>query len=91
MTINKRKKYIDLSNLKCPLPLLKTKLLISELSSGDEIEVTAELKALKKVSSGQQEYEVTTRLKKAILSVDGNDDTAHVNSFVENNPTLCTM
>ena len=41
MTINKRKKYIDLSNLKCPLPLLRTKLLISDLSSGDEIEVTA--------------------------------------------------
>lgn len=66
------------------LPASKRKITYKILTQKDEIEVTAELKALKKVSSGQQEYEVTTRLKKAILSVDGNDDTAHVNSFVEN-------
>ena len=66
------------------LPSSKRKITYKILTQKDEIEVTAELKSLKKVSSGKQDYEVTTRLKKAILSVDGNDDTTHVNSFVEN-------
>ena len=33
------KKYIDASNLKCPLPLLKTKLALSNLESGDILQV----------------------------------------------------
>ena len=65
------------------LPASKRKITYKILTQKDEIEVTAELKALKKVSSGQQEYEVTTRLKKAILSVDGNDDPTYIRSFVD--------
>ncbi len=66
------------------LPASKRKITYKILTQRDESDVTAELKALKKVSAGKQDHEVTTRLKKSILSVDGNDDTVHVNSFVEN-------
>ena len=34
-------KYIDASNLECPLPLLKTKLVIAKLASGDMVEILA--------------------------------------------------
>ena len=35
------KKYLNASNLDCPLPLLKAKLFLSKLSAGDVLEVTA--------------------------------------------------
>ena len=35
------KKYLNANNLDCPLPLLKAKLSLSELGSGDVLEVTA--------------------------------------------------
>jgi len=41
MMVEKTKKYIDASNLECPLPLLKTKLAFSVLASGDIVEVVA--------------------------------------------------
>ena len=51
----------------------------------DEREIDAELKALKKISGGSNvDPEITTRLKRAIVSVDGKSDTAYVNSFVDN-------
>ncbi len=34
-------KYLNATNLVCPLPLLKTKLLLSGLKSGEILEVTA--------------------------------------------------
>ena len=35
------KKYLNTNDLDCPLPLLKTKLSLSELSSGEILEITA--------------------------------------------------
>ena len=49
----------------------------------DEKEIEAELKALKKISKDKSS-ELTTRLKKLILSVDGKADTAYINNFVDN-------
>ena len=43
------------------------------------------MKALKKVSGNSDNtFEVTTRLKRAILSVDGETNKTKVNSFVDN-------
>ena len=51
----------------------------------DEREIDSELKALKKLSVGSNvDPEVTTRMKRAILSVDGNSDKNSINGFVEN-------
>ena len=36
------------------------------------------------MSDGSIQYELTTRLKKMILSVDGKSDKATINSFVDN-------
>ena len=35
------KKYLNAKDLNCPLPLLKTKLSLSELNSGEILEITA--------------------------------------------------
>ena len=35
------KKYLNANDLNCPLPLLKTKLTLSELNSGEILEITA--------------------------------------------------
>jgi len=66
------------------LPTSKRTITFKLLTQRDEREVDNELKALKKISAGSSvDAEVTTRLKKAILSVDGNSDTIVVNTFVD--------
>ena len=35
------KKYLNANDLNCPLPLLKTKISLSELNSGEILEITA--------------------------------------------------
>ena len=48
----------------------------------DEREIDKELEALKKISKGVN-YQMTTRMKKIISSVDGDDELATVNKFVD--------
>ena len=48
----------------------------------EEKEIDKELVALKKISKGVN-YQMTTRMKKIITSVDGDDGVAHINSFVD--------
>ena len=67
------------------LPASKRNITFKFLSQRDEREVDNELKALKKISSRSLiDSEVTTRLKKAILSIDGDSDRNSINGFVEN-------
>jgi len=85
-------KSIDHSHLKggknefnFELPTSKRKITYKLLTQSDEREIDAELKALKKISGGSNvDPEITTRLKRAIVSVDGKSDTVYVNSFVDN-------
>ena len=66
------------------LPTSKRTITFKLLTQRDEREVDNELKALKKISAGSSiDAEVTTRLKKAVLSVDGNSDSIAVNTFVD--------
>ena len=53
------------------------------LTSGDEKNISAETKAKEKISK-EQSFELTTRLKNMILSVDGNSEKAYINNFVDN-------
>ena len=53
------------------------------LTQSDERDLDAELKALKKLSKGQAEKEVTTRLKKVLIEVDGKTERAVINKFVD--------
>ncbi len=66
------------------LPISKKTLEFKLLTHADEKEINEEIKRLKKFTkaSGIQP-DITTRIKKAILSVDGNDDRAEVVKFVD--------
>ena len=55
------------------------------ITQRDENEITEELKALRKVTKKSGiEQEVTTRLRKVITSVDGDESVGTVNNFVNN-------
>ena len=53
------------------------------LSHGDEKKIDAELEGLKKIDS-KGSFELSTRLKHMILSVNGNSDTKTIREFVDN-------
>ena len=56
------------------------------LTHGDSKKIDAEIKELKK-KKFQGDKEITTRLKHAIISVDGEDNKSKIMSFVESMPT----
>ena len=65
------------------LPATKRKLTFKLLTSGDEKEIENEVKGYEKVGDGIG-YDLTTRLKHQIISIDGDTKRASINSFVEN-------
>jgi hypothetical protein len=65
------------------LPNSKIPIKFKLLTQSDERDIDAELKALKKLSKGQAEKEVTTRLKKVLIEVDGKTERAVINKFVD--------
>ena len=67
------------------LPLSKKTLTYKLLTHGDEENVVNESKRMKKRSLDKlQSYDLTSRLKQIITAVDGDDDKANINSFIEN-------
>ena len=64
------------------LPISKAKIQFRLLIGKDELIIEKELAGTKKL--GQGSTEITTRLKQAIVSVNGDDDRKLVNSFVHN-------
>jgi hypothetical protein len=97
---NKQKVTIDLSKVKTKdlnldllnrrnvyeyeLPLSKKKIKFKLLTHKDERDITEEVQALQKISKGKESPEITVRLKKMILEVDGNADRAFINKWVVN-------
>ena len=66
------------------LPASKTKITFRLLTHKEEKEIEAELKALRKFQKDSGiTSEITTRLKKAILSVNGDDSIKRINEFVD--------
>jgi hypothetical protein len=65
------------------LPATKRKVQFKLLTSADEEKISQETKAIAKVTGGVQRN-LTTRYKHQIISVDGNEDRAYINSFVDN-------
>ncbi len=53
------------------------------LTQADERDIDAEMKAMKKVSNQHGDKEITTRMKKILLEVDGKSDQAFINKFVD--------
>ena len=64
------------------LPATKRKLTFRLLTSGDEKTIDEEVKGYEKLHGIG--YELTTRLKQQIVSVDGDTKRASINSFVDN-------
>tara|TARA_B100000287_G_scaffold52120_1_gene46006 strand:+ start:1058 stop:1876 length:819 start_codon:yes stop_codon:yes gene_type:complete len=66
------------------LPISKRNITFRLLTHKDEIEIGIEMKKLKKfVKAGGVEPEITTRMKRAITSVDGSTDRGDINRFVD--------
>tara|TARA_A100001011_G_C13650152_1_gene571362 strand:- start:35 stop:535 length:501 start_codon:yes stop_codon:yes gene_type:complete len=65
------------------LPTSERDITFKLLTGKDEKNIADENKARQKISKNQSS-ELTTRLKKMILSVDGNSDKSYVNKFVDN-------
>lgn len=66
------------------LPYSKKTIIFKLLNSKDEIDVESEIKATAKFVKSGGSTEVTSRLKKMILSVDGKTDRLLINKFIEN-------
>jgi len=66
------------------LPSTKVELIFKILTQKDERDIDEELKAMKKITKGSGiDPEVTTRMKKIILAVDGERSRAKVNKFID--------
>jgi phage FluMu protein Com len=67
----------------CVLPFTKRNVKYRLLTHKDEGEIETELTSLNKIKGGSS-HEITTRLKKMIVAIDGNEDRALINKFVDN-------
>jgi len=65
------------------LPASKVTLKYKLLTHRDESSIEQELTALNKINKSGSSAEITTRLKKMIVSVDGNEDRQTINKFVD--------
>ena len=65
------------------LPNSEREIAFKLLTGKDEKDIEAEITAKEKISK-EQSSELTTRLKKMILSVDGKSEKSHINNFVDN-------
>ena len=70
---------------KFTLPSNGSEITFKLLTHGDEQEITKEVQALEKLNKNAAgSFDVTTRLKYMIVSVDGNEDRGFINKWVIN-------
>ena len=81
--LNESKVSAGVNEFEFELPTTKRKLTFKLLTSGDEKEINKEVAGYEKIGDGVS-YDLTTRLKYQILSIDGDTKRASINSFVEN-------
>jgi hypothetical protein len=86
-------KDIDFTKLKSDnryefeLPTSKKNIVFKLLTHKDEIDITAEVQALQRLTAKGQDVisqDVTTRLRYMIVNVDGNEDRGFINNWVKN-------
>mgnify|MGYP003120142361 FL=1 len=75
--------YTNANRFVFTLPVSKKDVTIKLLNGRDEEKIDQELTSLSKIS-GKISREVTTRLKHAVVSVDGETDGQKISDFVEN-------
>lgn len=69
------------------LPITKKNIKFKLLTGADEKSIREELKALSRLDKSGKSPEVTTRLKKMIISVDGKTDKTYIKNFVDTIPS----
>ena len=73
-----------INEFKYKIPSNGTELTYKILTHGDEIKISEELKGLKKINK-EASYELSTRLKYMITSVNGNREPKTIREYVNNN------
>jgi len=76
-------KKIDTNQFSFKLPHSGKNIVFKTLSQGDDKEITSILKQTKKSLHTQSSPEMTTRLRVAILSIDGNEDRMEIKKTVD--------
>jgi len=71
------------NELSYKLPVSERELVFKLLTGKDEDEITKEIKAKEKITKNQS-FELTTRLKQMIISIDGKSEKSFINNFVDN-------
>ena len=71
------------NELSYKLPVSERELVFKLLTGKDEHEITKEIKAKEKITKNQS-FELTTRLKQMIISIDGKSEKSFINNFVDN-------
>ena len=71
------------NELSYKLPVSERELVFNLLTGKDEDEITKEIKAKEKITKNQS-FELTTRLKQMIISIDGKSEKSFINNFVDN-------
>jgi len=66
------------------LPLSKKKIKFKMLTHKDEKEITEEIQAMEKLNKGANPSDVTTRLRKMIIEVDGKTERSYINKWINN-------
>lgn len=69
------------------LPVSKHVVTYKLLYSKDEKEIETEIKSLTKINKHGPTSEITTRLKKTIISINGDNNRGKINAFVDNMPS----
>lgn len=82
--VNFKKHTKGVNNFSFQLPVSERNIEFRILTHKDEKEIDIELKKLKKFTkAGGIEPEITTRMKRAITSIDGDTDKGNINKFVD--------
>jgi len=71
------------NELSYKLPVSEREIVFKLLTGQDEVEIDKEIISKKKITKNQS-FELTTRLKHMIISVDGKSEKSYVNNFVDN-------
>lgn len=68
------------------LPSNKAKLIVKLLTHKDETDINAELQALKRLTKSKDaaSHDVSTRLRYMIVSINGKEERAYINKYVQN-------
>lgn len=73
------------------LPMTKKKIIFRLLTHGDEEAIEAEIEADRRIGKDAVSTQVTTRMRKSIISIDGNRDFSYIRKEIDSMPSIDAM